>query len=112
MNESAGFILAKGDQFNSYESLAEAVSKWEQTNFVQLYKRHTRTINSAAKRSSIQEFNSNLQYGEIDYSCIHGEKKAASHCTGKRQNLKLVKFNKYEPNLKKISHWLFLVLKI
>ena len=56
-------------------------------NFVELYRRDTRTIENALKRGSIrkeQDINHSLVYYEVHYSCVHGGKKYNSRSKGKR----------------------------
>jgi len=80
-------VLSKGTKFSSFKDLSEAIEKWEATNFVQLYKRSSRSIEATTKRAPNRRYNLNLKYSEIDYACIHGGRKAnTSTSTGKRPN--------------------------
>ena len=48
--EADGPVLKLGDKFSSYEQLNK-IKEYEKTNFVQLWKRESRTINAAKKRT-------------------------------------------------------------
>ena len=66
------YILEEGSKFISYESLSESIQQWKRENFVQLYKRRSRTIKSAARQATKKKYNESLVFAEIDYACIHG----------------------------------------
>ena len=82
--------LIEGAKFDSFELLSQAIERWENMNFVKLYKRRSRTIDAAAKRVTKKVFNERLKYSEIDYACIHGGRTARTTSTGIRPNQKLV----------------------
>ena len=65
-------ILEEGSKFVSFKLLSESIKQWERENFVQLYKRRSRTIQSAARRATKKKYNKDLEFSEIDYACIHG----------------------------------------
>ena len=52
-------------------------------NFVQYYRRNSRTI-EAAKHKTKRYLNPNLQYYQIKYACIHGGRKHAPGGKGLR----------------------------
>lgn len=81
-------MLCSGDEFNSFTELREKVLEFERAEGVQLYIRRSRSIISAAKRSSKKDYNENIKYGEIEYSCIHGGKNFNTTSTGERPNQK------------------------
>ena len=59
-------------------------------NFMQLYIRHSRTIEAAAnyKRSPKKQLNEELKYSELEYSCIHGGKVFKALLQAERPNQK------------------------
>ena len=81
-------MLCNGDEFKSFAELRDKVSEFERAECVQLYIRRSRSIISAAKRSSSKNYNENLKYDEIEYACIHGGKNFETTSTGERPNQK------------------------
>ena len=58
MEEAAPiYILEEGSKFISYESLSESIQQWERKNLVQLHKRRSRTVKSAARRATKKKYN-------------------------------------------------------
>ena len=81
--------ITQGDCFLTFTALDEAINEYMKVNFVQLYKRNTRTINGFKKHfpsKSALSISPDLKYGEIDYHCIHGGKKFVSKIQGARPN--------------------------
>ena len=82
-------MLRCGDEFKSYEDLCDAISAFQPAEFVQLYVRHSRTIESAsATWAPKKKFNEDLVFSEIDFACHHGRKDFKTTSTGKRPNQK------------------------
>ena len=84
-------VLVKNKKFGSFSDIEKAVSDYEQQNFVQLYKRNTRTIAVYAKRcpnrNLLEKANKALKYAEIDLCCNHGGRdNFKSRGTGQRPN--------------------------
>ena len=50
------------DEFNSFDDLRDKISMFEQTQFVQLYIRRSRTIIAVSKRRSKKIYNEDLKY--------------------------------------------------
>ena len=75
-----------GDEFNSFDDLCDKISTFEQTQFVQLYIRRSRTITAASKRRTKKIYNEDLKYAEIEYACINGGKNFKTTSTGERPN--------------------------
>lgn len=73
-----------GATFTSFEELEKEIIKYQRENFVQLYKRDSRTIDAALRRAPNRKFNPSIQYSKVVYSCIHGGKKFKSESKGKR----------------------------
>lgn len=78
--------LVKGARFSSFVVLSKAIRSWEEANFVSLYKRSSRTIETASKRATKKAYNCELKYAEVDFACIHGGRKFKSTGTGLRPN--------------------------
>ncbi|KAL1470285.1 hypothetical protein MTO96_040524 [Rhipicephalus appendiculatus] len=72
-----------GDEFASFAALEEKVSLYSSTNYVQLWKRDTRTIEGAKKRVGkvAASMSDALKYQSIRYCCIQGGKKFTSKAT-------------------------------
>ncbi|XP_077474248.1 uncharacterized protein LOC144087970 [Stigmatopora argus] len=69
--------LEKGAEFYSLESFKEAIENWQLSNFVELYKRSSGTVENARKKS----FNDNLVFAEVDFACAHVSKGSdLKHC--------------------------------
>jgi zinc finger SWIM domain-containing protein 3 len=82
----------KNEKFSSLSELESKIIQYQKKNYVDLYKRDSRTIDSAIKKKSIsadkvpsEEFKKKLKYYEIRYTCIHGGRKHNSVSTGKRK---------------------------
>ena len=78
--------LSIGDRFSSFAELEQKVKSYQVANYVQLWKRDTRTIAAAQRRTPNRHFNPDIKYAEILYSCVHGGRKHLSKSTGKRPN--------------------------
>ena len=78
--------LTTGQEFSSFEELKHCISSYERAAFVQLYIRRSRSLESAKKRATKKNFNSDLRFSELQYSCIHGGKQFQSRGTGKCPN--------------------------
>ncbi|XP_062522211.1 uncharacterized protein LOC134196995 [Corticium candelabrum] len=78
--------LTTGQEFSSFEELKHCISSYERATFVQLDIRRSRSLESAKKRATKKNFNSDLRFSELQYNCIHGGKHFQSRGTGKRPN--------------------------
>jgi len=78
--------ISVGDAFGSFNELEKAIEQYENTNFVKLYRRDSRTIAGLKKRCPKRVVSSDLKYANITYACIHGGKKFKSRGTGKQLN--------------------------
>ena len=62
--------LQNGQEFCSFEELAEIIKKWEEVNFVTkfvtLYTRSSKSIEAARRRALKRTFLDKLKYSEID----------------------------------------------
>ncbi len=76
--------ISTGATFNSFDELEKEIMKYQHENYVQFYKRDSRTIDAALRRAPNRNFNPSIQYSEVVYSCIHGGKKFKSESKGKR----------------------------
>ena len=77
-----------GEKFRSFSELKDKVEDFEKANFVQLYIRRSRSVEAAAKRAPKKQFNEELKYSEIEYSCIHGGRIFKSTSTGAKNQTK------------------------
>ena len=80
----AGFTV--GGRFMTYAEVEKKIHQYENENFIQFYKRDSRRIEAAQKRAPNKNFNKEIVYSELVYSCIHGGKKFKSESKGKRPN--------------------------
>ncbi|KAJ8264587.1 hypothetical protein GJAV_G00151020 [Gymnothorax javanicus] len=78
--------LQVNSRFNSLVDLEKALEKYQNTNFVRLYKRRTRRIASTLKRTPKKRFNPRIKFTEIEVRCIHGGKRFVSRSSGKKPN--------------------------
>ena len=74
----------QGKKFDSFDDLDKKIQQYQKENYVQFYKRDSRTIETAIKRAPKRKFRPEIKYSELVYSCVHGGKKFKSSCTGKR----------------------------
>ena len=72
-----------GQQFQMFEELERHLKLHEGHNFVQFWRRDSRTIEAAQRRVN-KAISDELKYYEITYRCIHGGKKFKARGTGKR----------------------------
>ena len=54
-SEEIAFVIE--EKFSSFSELKDKIKEFEKTNFVQLYIRHSRSIEVAAKRAPKKQFN-------------------------------------------------------
>ena len=87
-SSSKEVLFTIGEKFSDFSELKDKIADFEKENFVQLYIRRSRSIEAAAKRAPRKQFNSELKYSEIEYSCIHGGKSFKTTSTGERPNQK------------------------
>ena len=73
-----------GQEFSSFEEVAESVKKWEKKKFVTLYTRSSRSIEAARRRAPNIRFLDKLKFAELDYACVHGGQEYKSKATQKR----------------------------
>nr|XP_057906262.1 uncharacterized protein LOC131103761 [Doryrhamphus excisus] len=66
--------LEKGAEFWSFESLSEAVERWQKSNLVELYKRSSRSVENATKRARKKSYSRDLVFAELDFACTHGSR--------------------------------------
>lgn len=72
-----------GERFSSYKDLEEKIKLYEVSNYCQLWKRDSRTVEAARKRLS-QHLADDIQYYEVTFGCIHGGRKFKGRGEGKR----------------------------
>jgi zinc finger SWIM domain-containing protein 3 len=76
-----GSALRVGAKHKSFTDIECALKKFQQDNYVQLYKRSSRKLGTGSKYKNMEVAESAaglLIYKELDYSCIHGGKKFSS----------------------------------
>ena len=69
-SEDVGPSIFIGQTFKSYEELSAKIEAFEQSKFVQFWKRDARTIEAARKRMD-RHLNPILKYYELKQCCIH-----------------------------------------
>ncbi len=60
-----------GELFESFDVLEKKLDEYKQKNFVEFWKRDSRTI-AAAKKRVDRPLKSQLKYYEVKFCCIHG----------------------------------------
>ena len=81
--ENCNGELSVGKTFGSFSEQRRELSAFEMKNFVQLRVVSSRGIEAAKRRAPQKYFRAELEYGEINYACIHGGP-FKSKSTGKR----------------------------
>ncbi|XP_048472822.1 uncharacterized protein LOC109924684 [Rhincodon typus] len=84
MSQAVGFRV--GAEFSSYSELHREFRRYQRDCAVQLWTRHSRTIEAQRRRAPKRPMNDALKFAEIDYACIHGGKLFRAKGTGKRTN--------------------------
>ena len=82
--EAAAFTVRKS--FNSYQELEDRVKAYEESSFIQLYRRDTRTLAAARKRvpRKVERAKKELVYYSIRFACVFGGKTYQNKSTGQR----------------------------
>ena len=84
-----GRSLRVGAKYKSFTDLECALKKFQQDNYVQLYKRISRKLGTWSKYKNMEVAESAadlLIYKELDYSCIHVGKTCSSISSSQRPN--------------------------
>jgi hypothetical protein len=87
--DNDGSALRVEAKYKSFTDLECALRKFQQDNYVQLYKRISRKLGTGSKYKNMEVAESAaglLIYKELDYSCIHGGKIVSSIFSGQRPN--------------------------
>ena len=69
--------LTLGEKFTSFEDIEIAIKEHEDSKYIQMYRRHSRTIDSFKQRypkKSHLDIPIELKYAELVFACIHGGK--------------------------------------
>ena len=77
-----------GKLFASYSTLDQDIKLFEREQFIQLYKKESRTIAAAQKRCPNKSFNEDIKYSEIAFACVHNGKYKSKATSGERPNQK------------------------
>ena len=78
-----------GQLYSDYGELEEKVKDFENSCFVKLYKKESRTIEAARKRCPNKNFSDKIKYSEVAFGCIHNGKYKPNTKTGVRPNQKI-----------------------
>lgn len=70
-SSSASVSFAVGDSFQSFEEVEARIKRYKELNFVEFWKRDSRTVEAASKRLN-RPLLPRLKYYELKYCCIHG----------------------------------------
>lgn len=75
-----------GDKFSSFEEIKQCINDYEQNNFIQLYKRDCRTLETMIKKlpNRLKNVNESLKYYLIVYACNKGGKNFITRSKGLR----------------------------
>jgi zinc finger SWIM domain-containing protein 3 len=79
-------VLKLGDQFDSWLDVQPKVEEYQTSNYVQLWRRGTRKLESVKHRYPNRVFKPELQYYEIGYNCVHGGRTHRSKSGGDRSS--------------------------
>ena len=79
--------FAVGKKFNTLDSLEEAICRFQDQNFIQLWKRDARTIDSVTAKGRVERpLKAYLKYYQVKYCCVHGGKPFKPEGHGVRKN--------------------------
>uniref|UniRef100_A0A4W5KP40 Inosine/uridine-preferring nucleoside hydrolase domain-containing protein n=1 Tax=Hucho hucho TaxID=62062 RepID=A0A4W5KP40_9TELE len=76
--------LTVGSTYSNYTDFNNAVTAFENENFVQFYRRDARTIEKVKRLNPRHHYNPELKYVNIHLTCIHGGRNFLSHSKGVR----------------------------
>ena len=95
--EIATSLFVVGDRFSSYKELEQRIEVYEETNFIQLGHKDSRTLEGAKKRTPkrVENANKDLQYYSLCLSCNYGGKKYHQRSSGQRKQRRLVFWSKF-----------------
>ena len=91
-----GSALRVGAKYKSFADLECALTKFQQDNYVQLYKRISRKLGTGSKCKNMEvaeSATSLLIYKELDYSCIHGGENFSSISSGQCPHTGKITYN-------------------
>ena len=92
------FIFSIGQTFDSYSCLEEKVKMFETQNYVKLAKSDCRKIKGVSAKCPEKNFNEDIIYTELKYSCVHGGKAYKCKSKGDRPNQSTAKILYYPGN--------------
>ena len=78
--------LSVGEKFKSFDEVSLAISKFESDNFVNLYKKESRTVAAAAKKCPNRVFRPELKYSELNFACVRNGKYRSTVVDNSRPN--------------------------
>ncbi|KAH9379451.1 hypothetical protein HPB48_022115 [Haemaphysalis longicornis] len=74
-----------GDVFSSFEELENAVKTYSEANFVQFYKRDTRSVEAARAKGLKRHVDGQLTMYQAYYNCIKGGRAFKKRGRGERE---------------------------
>ena len=84
-NDKADFAVGK--KFNTLDALEEAICRFQDQKFIQLWKRDARTIDSVTATGRVERpLKADLKYYQVKYCCVHGGKTFKPEGHGVRKN--------------------------
>lgn len=81
--------IVKGDRFNTYEEIEIKIEESSKMNFVQLYKRESRSVAADVKKTK-RYLDPKLKFYQVEWACIHGGRQFVSRGSGIRQTKSVV----------------------
>ena len=85
--------IAVGIEFDSYDQLCSAITDYKYSNYVDLYKRSSRGLESAQNRATKRRYCDALVYSEIDFCCKQGGRDYKSRSKGIRKEQRSVQLS-------------------
>ncbi len=79
-------IINVGSKFSSFDELEIALESYKKSQYVEFWRRDSRTIAAAQKRGIARPLRTELKYYEIKYCCIHGGQAFKARGSGKRNS--------------------------
>ena len=74
-----------GKKFEDFSAFESAIERYQNAEYVQFWKRDSRTISAAQSRLPKKTLNPRLKYYEVSFHCIQGGKTFKSNSKGMRE---------------------------
>ena len=73
-----GVDFEVGQSFVTFDSLEASLLRWQDSHYVQLYKRDSQSVVAARKHCTKRHFSDAIKFASVKYACIHGRRQHKS----------------------------------